>query len=193
MKSLCVFCGSNLGARDSYAEAARGLGRLLAERGLTLVYGGAAIGLMGAVADGALAAGGQVIGIMPRALFEREIAHPGISELRKVESMHERKALMADLADGFVGLPGGIGTLEEVFEMWTWGQLGYHTKPVGLLNVDGFFDALIAFVAHQTEELFMRPAHRDMLLVDGSADTLLDRFAAYQAPTVTKWIGRGER
>jgi uncharacterized protein (TIGR00730 family) len=193
VKSLCVFCGSNLGARDSYAEAARGLGRLLAERGVTLVYGGAAIGLMGAVADAALEAGGRVVGVMPRALFEREIAHPGISELRKVESMHERKALMADLADGFVGLPGGIGTLEEVFEMWTWGQLGYHTKPVGLLNVDGFFDALIAFVAHQTEELFMRPAHRDMLLVDGSAETLLDRFAAYQAPTVTKWIGRGER
>jgi len=193
VKSLCVFCGSNLGARDSYAEAAHEVGRLIAERGLTLVYGGAAIGLMGAVADAALAAGGRVIGVMPRALFEREIAHPGITELRKVESMHERKALMADLADGFIGLPGGVGTMEEVLEMWTWGQLGHHRKPVGLVNVEGFFDALLAFVAHQTEELFMRPAHRDMLLVDGSAEKLLDRFAGYHAPTVTKWIGRGER
>ncbi|HEX2257156.1 MAG TPA: TIGR00730 family Rossman fold protein [Afifellaceae bacterium] len=193
MKSICVFCGSNLGARDSYVAAARGLGGLLADRGITLVYGGAAIGLMGAVADGALVAGGRVIGVMPRALFEREIAHPGITELRKVESMHERKALMADLANGFIGLPGGVGTLEELFEMWTWGQLGYHGKPVGLLNVDGYFDALLAFVAHQTQELFMRPAHRDMLLVDGSAERLLERFAGYQPPTVTKWIGKGER
>jgi uncharacterized protein (TIGR00730 family) len=193
VRSLCVFCGSNLGARESYAEAARGLGRVLAERGIGLVYGGAAIGLMGAVADAALAADGRVIGIMPRALIEREIAHPGLSELRTVESMHERKALMADLSDGFIGLPGGIGTLEEVFEVWTWGQLGYHEKPVGLLNVEGFFDPLLAFVAHQTAELFMRPAHRDMLLVDGAPETLLDRFGEYRAPTVTKWIGPGER
>jgi uncharacterized protein (TIGR00730 family) len=193
LKSVCVFCGSNSGARDTYAEAARDLGRLLAERGITLVYGGAAIGLMGAVADGALAAGGRVVGIMPRALIAREIGHPGLSELRMVESMHQRKALMADLSDGFIGLPGGVGTMEEVFEMWTWGQLGDHGKPVGLLNVDGFFDALLAFVTHQTNELFMRPAHREMLLVDKSAESLLDRFAAYQAPTVTKWIGPGER
>jgi uncharacterized protein (TIGR00730 family) len=193
LKSLCVFCGSNLGARDSYAAAARGLGRLLAERGIALVYGGAAIGLMGAVADGALAAGGRVVGIIPRALIAREIGHPGLSELRMVESMHERKALMADLSDGFIGLPGGVGTMEEVFEMWTWGQLGDHEKPVGLLNIDGFFDALLAFVEHQTKELFMRPAHRDMLLVDKTAESLLDRFAAYQAPTVTKWISRAER
>lgn len=193
MQTLCVFCGSNLGARDSYAEAARRLGRLLAERGIGLVYGGAAIGLMGAVADAALDAGGRVVGVMPRALIEREIAHPRLSELRTVESMHERKAMMADLSDGFIALPGGVGTLEETFEVWTWGQLGYHTKPVGLINVDGFFDPLLAFVAHQTQELFMRPAHRDMLLVDISADTLLDRFAKYEPPTVTKWIHREER
>jgi uncharacterized protein (TIGR00730 family) len=193
MMSLCVFCGSNSGAREKYAEAARELGRTVAGRGLTLIYGGAAVGLMGELADAALAAGGRVIGVIPGVLVEREIAHTGLSELYPVNSMHERKAKMADLADGFLALPGGAGTLEELFEVWTWGQLGHHRKPVGLLNVEGFFDELLAFIDRQCRERFMRPEHRDMLLTDSELGRLLDRFAAYQAPTVEKWIRSGQR
>ncbi|MYZ48394.1 TIGR00730 family Rossman fold protein [Propylenella binzhouense] len=193
MRSVCVFCGSNFGAGEAYSEAARGMGRVLAARGLRLVYGGAKAGLMGVLADSALAAGGEVVGIIPAALVEREIAHPGLTELRTVASMHERKAAMSDLADAFVALPGGAGTLEELFEVWTWGQLGYHQKPVGLLNAAGFFDRLLAFFDHQAAERFMRPAHRDMLVVESDPDALLDRFARYQAPNVPKWIERDER
>ena len=193
VQSICVFCGSNFGARDGYAEAAQQLGRTVARRGLRLVYGGSKVGLMGVLADAALAAGGEVVGVIPSALVEREIAHAGLTELRQVKSMHERKAMMADLSDGFVGLPGGAGTLEELFEIWTWAQLGHHRKPVGMLNVQGFFDALIAFLDHQAAELFMRLEHRDMLLVDTDPARLLDRFETYQPPVVTKWIERGER
>jgi uncharacterized protein (TIGR00730 family) len=193
MRSICVFCGSNIGARDSYAGAADALGRTIAERGLRLVYGGAKVGLMGAVADSALAAGGEVGGVIPKALIEREIAHAGLTEVHTVASMHERKKMMSDLADGFIALPGGAGTLEELFEVWTWAQLGHHRKPVGIFNVEGFFDHLAAFLDHQAAELFMRREHRDMLLVDTDATRLLDRFDAYQAPTVTKWIRRDER
>jgi uncharacterized protein (TIGR00730 family) len=193
MQSICVFCGSNLGARDLYAEAARGLGRAIAGRGLRLVYGGAAVGLMGALADAALAAGGEVIGVIPGALVEREIAHEGLSEIHTVHSMHQRKSLMADLSDAFVALPGGAGTLEETFEIWTWGQLGHHRKAVGLLNVDGFFDALLGFLDQLTTERFMRREHRDMLLVERDPEELLDRFEGYQAPVVEKWIRREER
>ena len=193
MKSVCVFCGSNFGASDAYAEAARELGRVLAGRGLQLVYGGAKVGLMGAVADAALAAGGKVVGIMPGALVEREIAHIGLTELHTVGSMHERKALMADLSDGFVALPGGAGTMEELFEVWTWGQLGHHRKPVGLLNANGFFDPLLVFLDRQRSEMFMRQEHRDMLMVESDPARLLDRFEAYEPPVVEKWIRRGER
>jgi uncharacterized protein (TIGR00730 family) len=193
MRSVCVFCGSNVGARDVYSEAARDLGRTLAARRLRLVYGGAAVGLMGILADAALTAGGEVVGIMPEALIAREIAHPGLTELRSVKSMHERKAMMADLADAFVALPGGAGTLEEVFEIWTWGQLGHHKKPVGLLNVAGFFDRLLDFIDWQCREAFIREEHRDMLLVDTDPGPLLDRFETYQPPVVDKWIRAGER
>lgn len=193
MRSVCVFCGSNAGARPVYAEAAAAVGGAIAERGLSLVYGGAAVGLMGTLADAALAAGGKVIGVIPKALVEREIGHSGLTELVQVKSMHERKALMADRSDAFLALPGGAGTLEEVFEAWTWAQLGHHQKPVGLLNVDGFFDALIAFLDHQCSERFIRQEHRDMLIVESDPDRLLDRFAVYKPPVVEKWIRGSER
>jgi hypothetical protein len=193
MRSICVFCGSNAGARNAYVEAAREAGRAIAARGLRLVYGGASVGLMGALADSALAAGGEVVGVMPRALIEREIAHARLTELHEVASMHARKALMADLSDGFLALPGGAGTLEELFEVWTWGQLGHHRKPVGLLNVGGYFDLLVAFVAHQERESFIRPEHRNMLIVESEPTRALDRFESYAPPVVEKWIKRGER
>jgi uncharacterized protein (TIGR00730 family) len=193
VQAVCVFCGSNLGGRESYAGAARALGRAIAERGLTLVYGGAAIGLMGTLADAALAAGGRVLGVMPQALIEREIAHPGLTAFRKVASMHERKAMMADLSDAFIGLPGGAGTLEELFEVWTWAQLGHHDKPVGILNVDGFFDHLLAFLDHQAAELFVHPAHRRMLIVEEEPDALFKRMAGYEPPAVEKWLAADER
>lgn len=193
MNAVCVFCGSNTGARDDYADAAAWLGRSLAERGIRLVYGGADVGLMRIVANSALKAGGEVVGIIPAALVDRELAHPGLTELHTVASMHERKAMMSDLSDGFVALPGGAGTMEEMFEVWTWAQLGYHRKPVGLLNVAGFFDPLLAFLDHQMRERFMRAEHRDMLVVAADPDDLVDRFAAYEPPVVEKWIKAGER
>lgn len=193
MRSVCVFCGSNAGARGVYSEAAHAVGRAIAKRGLTLVYGGAAVGLMGMLADAALAAGGRVIGVIPAVLVEREIAHAGLTELREVKSMHERKATMADLSDAFLALPGGAGTLEELFEVWTWGQLGHHRKPVGMLNVEGFYDSLLTFLDHQSRERFIRPEHRDMLVVETDAGRILDRFELYEAPVVQKWIRTGER
>jgi len=193
MLSVCVFCGSNIGARDEYSEAARQVGRAVAMHGLTLVYGGAAVGLMGALADAALAAGGRVVGVIPRALVERELAHSGLSELHEVGSMHERKAMMADRSHAFLALPGGAGTLEELFEVWTWAQLGHHQKPVGLLNVGGFFDALLAFLDHQVSERFIRPEHLAMLIVESDPGRLLERFASYRPPAVEKWIRPGER
>jgi uncharacterized protein (TIGR00730 family) len=193
VRAVCVFCGSNAGARSAYTEAAAEVGRAIAARGLSLVYGGAAVGLMGTLADAALAAGGKVIGVIPKALVEREIAHAGLTELHAVKSMHERKAMMADRSDAFLALPGGAGTLEEVFEAWTWAQLGHHQKPVGLLNVDGFFDDLIAFLDHQCRERFIRQEHRDMLIVESDPNRLLDRFAQYQPPVVEKWIRAAER
>ena len=193
MQSVCVFCGSNFGARETYAEAAAQVGRIIAGRRLGLVYGGSKVGLMGIVADAALAAGGRVVGVIPDALVALEVAHAGLTELHKVGSMHERKKLMADLSDAFIALPGGAGTLEELFEIWTWAQLGHHKKPVGILNIDGFFDNLLAFLDHQADERFMRQEHRDMLLVGAEPERLLDRFAAYRAPVVEKWIKREER
>ena len=188
--SVCVFCGSSPGANDAYRAQARELGEALATRSLRLVYGGGNVGLMGVLADAALAAGGEVVGVIPRQLVAREVAHMGLSDLRVVQSMHERKALMAELASGFVALPGGLGTLEEFFEIWTWAQLGLHRKPYALLNTAGFFDPLITFLDRLVAERFVRPEHRDVLLVDSEPGRLLDRLAHHQLPLVTKWLDR---
>jgi uncharacterized protein (TIGR00730 family) len=188
IKALCVYCGSNTGGRDAYAQAARGLGRLLATNGIGLVYGGAGRGLMGVIADEVLAAGGKVQGVIPKALLTKEIAHPRLDALHVVHSMHERKSMMAELSDGFVALPGGFGTLEEIVEMLTWAQLGIHTKPCGLLNVGGYYDGLLAYFDHAVAELFVKPAHREMLLVDANARRLLAKFREYAAPPVGKWL-----
>lgn len=187
---LCVFAGSSAGRDTAYETAARELGTTLAMRGIGLVYGGARVGLMGIVADAALAARGEVIGVIPERLVAKEIAHQGLTDLRIVSSMHERKALMADLSDGFIALPGGWGTIEELFEVLTWGQLGLHGKPCGLLNVHGYFDRLLAFVDHAVDEAFVRREYRRMITVGESATDLLDRLADYESPVVDKWIGR---
>lgn len=192
MNRVCVFAGSNSGTRAEYFAAAADLGRSLAERGVGLVYGGARVGLMGALADGALAAGGHVTGVMPEALMAKEVAHHGLSDLRVVKSMHERKAMMADLAEGFIALPGGLGTLEELFEVLTWAQLGLHRKPCGLLDIQGYFGGLLAFMDHSVAEGFVKAEHRAMLLVAAGCGELLDAMAAFRPPTVTKWIGRPE-
>jgi uncharacterized protein (TIGR00730 family) len=192
MRSVCVYCGSSPGRDPAYAEAARGLGRALAARGLGLVYGGASVGIMGVVADAVLALGGSVTGVIPEALARKEVAHAGLTELVVVPSMHERKMRMAGLADAFVALPGGVGTLEEIFEAWTWAQLGLHGKPCGFLNVAGYYDGLIAFLDHAVAERFVKEPHRAMLVVSGDPGELLDRFAEYRAPSVTKWIRAGE-
>lgn len=193
MNSLCVFCGSSSGASPAYAEAAARLGRIVAERGMTLVYGGGRVGLMGVVASAALAAGGKVIGVIPQALATRELAHDGLTDLQVVGSMHERKARMSELSSGFLALPGGIGTLEEWFEVWTWSQLGFHPKPCGLLNVAGYYDHLLAFLDHVTAERFLREAHRSMAIVGDDPELLLDRLAAWQPPRARKWIDAEER
>ena len=190
MPRICVFTGSSEGRKPSYRLAAEHLGRTLVERGFGLVYGGARVGLMGAVADAVLAAGGEVIGVIPEALVAREVAHTGLTELRVVASMHERKALMAELSDGFIAMPGGWGTLKELFEVLTWAQLGLHRKPCGLLNVDGYFDPLLAFVRHAEDEGFVRPEFERLLPVAETAVGLLEQFAAYEPPHVRKWIDR---
>jgi uncharacterized protein (TIGR00730 family) len=192
MRRLCVFCGSNAGHDPAYRAVAVEVGQFLARQGIGIVYGGGRIGLMGAVADAALAAGGEVIGVIPQALMDREIGHAGLTELRVVGSMHERKASMADLSDGFVALPGGIGTLEELFEMWTWAQLGLHRKPCGLIEVTGFFAPLLTFLDRLVMTGFVRPEHRAMLLESGSPEDLLARFLAYQPPEIPKWITPAE-
>ncbi|MGE5504971.1 MAG: TIGR00730 family Rossman fold protein [Actinomycetota bacterium] len=191
MKSVCVFCGSSMGSRPVYAEAAAALGRMVAERGLKLVYGGGDIGLMGVLADAALAAGGEVDGVIPEALMKFEgVGHLDPVRLHVVGSMHERKALMAELADAFIALPGGIGTMEELFEAWTWGQLGLHAKPLGFLDVAGYYDHLHAFLDHMAAEGFLRTRHRDMVAVESDPAALLDRLAAYSPPEVVRVIDR---
>ena len=185
---LCVFCGSSLGGDQAYKRAAAALGAELAARGIGLVYGGASVGLMGVVADAALEAGGEAIGVLPEALADLEIAHEGLSELRIVASMHERKAQMAALSEGFIALPGGIGTLEETFEVWTWSQLSIHAKPVGLLNVNGFYDRLEAFLDHMTAEAFVKPVHRNIMLADADPAALIDRLIEADVPTDRKWV-----
>jgi len=185
--SVCVFCGASTGTNPAYREAAQALGRALAERKLTLVYGGGAVGLMGIVADAALAAGGEVIGIIPQSLKDKEIGHGGLTRLEVVDGMHARKARMAELSDAFIALPGGLGTLEELFEVWTWGQLGYHSKPLGLLEVNGFYSKLTGFLDHIVDEGFVRAAHRDMLQVSASAHELLDALDEWQPVVQPKW------
>ncbi|HQT53469.1 MAG TPA: TIGR00730 family Rossman fold protein [Phenylobacterium sp.] len=192
MRAAGVFCGASPGGDPAYMEAARAMGVAIAGRGLALVYGGAKVGLMGGLADAALAAGGEVFGVMPEALMDKEIAHTGLTRLDVVPSMHERKARMAEMADGFVALPGGVGTMEEIFEIWTWGQLGFHAKPAGFLNVLGYFDHLRAFVDHAVGEAFLKAPHRDMLVFSQDCGAMLDALAAYKPPVVEKWIGRQE-
>ncbi|HJQ46114.1 MAG TPA: TIGR00730 family Rossman fold protein [Amycolatopsis sp.] len=187
MRRICVFCGSSTGKDPVYTEQAAVLGKLLADRGIGLVYGGAGIGLMGAVADAALAAGGEVIGVIPKHLMRAEVAHPNLTDLLVTADMHERKAKMAELSDGFVALPGGAGTLEELAEVWTWAQLGLHRKPIGLVDVAGYYRPLHEFADHMVAEGFLRKQHRELLLFDEDPAALLDAFAAYQAPDVAKW------
>lgn len=190
MRSVCVFCGSNAGTRPEYLKAARALGRGLVEAGIGLVYGGAGVGLMAEVANACLEAGGSVVGVIPRTLVEKELAHSGLDDLRVVGTMHERKALMADLADGFVALPGGLGTLDEMFEILTWAQLGLHDKPCGLLDVDGYYRHLMAFLDHAVSQGFVHPEHRSMLVMAEEPAELLAEFALYRPPRVHKWIDR---
>jgi uncharacterized protein (TIGR00730 family) len=193
IRSVTVYCGSSPGADPAYAEATRALARLLAGDGVRIVYGGAQLGLMGILADTAIEAGGEVIGVMPQALIDQEIGHRGVSDLRIVSSMHERKALMAELADAFIALPGGIGTLEELIEVYTWSQLGLHRKPIGALNVNGFYGPLATLLDEAVEQRFLRPQHREVLIFDGDPESLLSRLAAAEAPPLTKWIDTAQR
>jgi uncharacterized protein (TIGR00730 family) len=190
MKSICVYCGSNFGERGRYLEAAQDLGVKMAEREITLIYGGGNVGLMGAIADSVLAAGGKAIGVIPQSLVDKEVAHTGLSDLRVVGSMHERKSLMADLADGFIALPGGLGTLEEFCEVATWTQLGLHQKACGLLNIGGFYDGLLSFLNHATSEKFIRPEHRSIVLAEEDPVELIKKLSQFEVPTVHKWIDR---
>ena len=192
MKRICVYCGSSSGTRPSYIQAARALGTSLARRGLGLVYGGSNVGLMGALADTVLAQGGEVIGVIPESVVIREVAHTRLADLRIVGSMHERKALMAELADGFIAMPGGFGTLEEFCEIVTWVQLGLHRKPCGLLNVEGYYDGLLSFLNHAVAEGFIRTEYRSVVLTDSEVDGLLEKISKYEAPHLKKWIDRDE-
>ena len=188
MKRICVFCGSNSGRGDKYQSMAVKLGRALAERGLGLVYGGGKVGLMGTIADAVLERGGEVIGVIPEDLVKKEVAHKGLTDLRIVGSMHERKALMARLSDGFIAMPGGFGTLDEFCEILTWTQLGLHRKPSGILDVGGYFDHFLKFVDHSVSQGFIRQEHRDLLLVERAPEALLDAFAGYKPVNLDKWL-----
>ena len=193
MRRICVFCGASPGARPAYAEATAEVARLLVADGVGVVYGGGGVGLMGVLADAVLAEGGQITGVIPRALMDREIAHRDVTEMRVVESMHERKALMAELSEAFIALPGGIGTLEELFEVYTWAQLGFHRKPCALLNVEGYFDGIAEFLAHAVEERFLRVEHLEVLMVETDAAPLVESLRAYEPDSLQpKWIDREE-
>ncbi len=192
IKRVCVFCGSSPGARPAYAAAAAALAQGLVRRGITIVYGGGNVGLMGILADTARSAGGEVIGVIPRGLIAKEVAHMDLADLRVVESMHERKALMADLSDAFIAMPGGYGTFEEFCEILTWTQLGLQRKPCGILNVEGYYDPLLQMFDRAVAEQFVKPVHRELFLADAAAETLLERLLVYQAPAVDKWLGRGQ-
>ena len=193
MENICVFCGSSTGSRKEYTSAAQELGRALAERDLGLVYGGGHVGLMGQLADAVLEAGGRVTGVITEALLAKEVGHKGLTELRVVKTMHERKSAMADVASGFIAMPGGFGTLDEFFEAITWAQLGIHRKPCGLLNVARYFDGLLSFVDHAVEEQFVRREYRDMLCVAQAGGPLLDLMARQRPPVVEKWITPAQR
>ena len=189
MKSICVYCGSNFGKLPEYKEAAVALGKTLVANELQLVYGGASVGTMGVIADTVLAEGGSAIGVIPKEILaKKEVAHQNLSQMHVVETMHERKQLMADLADGFVALPGGMGTLEELSEVITWGQLGFHAKPCAVLNVEGYYDHLTAFMAHAAEQQFIREEHVNMLIKESDPQQLIERMLKYTPPTVNKWI-----
>lgn len=190
MNRICVYCGSSSGGDPVYLRAARRAADALLDRELGLVYGGASVGVMGVLADRFLEGGGEVIGVIPRALVDREVAHDGLSDLRVVDTMHQRKATMADLADGFIALPGGLGTLEETLEVITWSQLGVHAKLCGLLNVGGYFDHLAAFLDHAVEQRFVRPVHRRLVLMEADPETLLERFEGWVPPALNQWIDR---
>jgi uncharacterized protein (TIGR00730 family) len=187
-RRMCVFCGSNSGARASYQDAARSLARILTANRISIVYGGGKVGLMGALADAALEAGGEVIGVMPRSLVEKEISHPRLTELRVVGSMHERKAQMAELSDAFIALPGGYGTFEEFCEVLTWTQLGLQRKPCGILNVDGYYDQLLSLFDHAEKEQFLKPVHRRIVVSDSRPETLVTRLLEHEPPLEDKWI-----
>lgn len=189
-KRICIFCGSSHGANPVYADAARNVGGELARRGIALVYGGGNVGLMGVVADAVLASGGHVTGVIPEALMAKEVGHRGLPDLRVVKTMHERKALMAELSDGFVALPGGIGTFEEFFEIVTWAQLGFHSKPCALLNVNKFYDPLLRLLDHAIDEHFVKPSQRDFVIVESDFNELLNRMATQKLPHELKWIGK---
>ena len=190
---ICVFCGSNLGINPAYRRATLEVGRLLAHRGIELVYGGGNIGLMGVLADAVLEAGGRVIGVIPRSLMAREVGHSGLTELRIVESMHERKAMMADLSDAFIALPGGYGTFEEFCEVVTWSQLGLHAKPCGVLNVEGYYDPLLELFDRAVSEGFLRIENRELVLQDSNPGNLLQKMEQFVATPADKWIGEAER
>lgn len=189
-RRLCVYCGSNSGTSPAFTDAAVELGKALASRGIGLVYGGGHVGLMGVIADAVLAGGGEVIGVIPQSLQDKELGHAGLTELHVVSSMHERKQRMADLSDGFIAMPGGIGTLEELFETFTWLQLGFHDKPVALLNVSGFYNGIVAFVSQLTRDGFLKPAHEACLLVDDRVEPLLEKMQHFQPPELGKWMER---
>lgn len=192
MKRLCVYCGSSSGTNPAYAAAANELGQLLAKSGIELIYGGGRVGLMGILADAVLAAGGRVQGVIPQSLADREVAHHGLTQLHLVDTMHQRKALMADLADGFLALPGGIGTFEELFEIWTWAQLGMHSKPIGLLNVAGYFDLLLGFLDHAADQQLLKPVHRNVLCVADNPAELLGSFEQASPVSTPKWINASQ-
>jgi len=192
MKRICVFCGANTGKRDQYSTAAKDLAEELVSREIEIVYGGGRIGLMGVLAERAIELGGRVIGVIPESLATKEVAHDSISELIVVGSMHQRKAKMAELSDGFISLPGGIGTIEETFEMLTWSQLGFHNKPCGIINVEGFYDKLIEFLNHTSEEKFFMDIYRRMLIVETDPSALLEKFEQYKPPQVKHWIAEDE-
>lgn len=192
LRNICVYCGSSPGLNQAYVQAAVQLGKALAEHDIGLVYGGAAIGVMGTVADAVIASGGRAVGVIPKALAVKEVAHQGLDELHVVESMHERKALMAELADGFIALPGGWGTLEEIFEILTWAQLGFHSKPCGILNIDGYYDHLVRFLDIAFEQQFVNELYRPILMTSQHPQALLEQFASYRAPRVKKWVAEDE-
>lgn len=192
LKKICVYCGSNPGNSSEFLESARQLAQQLVQRKISLVYGGASVGIMGEIADTVMDNGGEVIGVIPQALVDKEVSHPGLTELKVVSSMHERKQVMADLSQGFIALPGGLGTLEEIFEVLTWAQLGFHQKPCALLNVRGYYDHLTQFLDHAVAQGFIADTHRKMLLVEQDPQHLLDIMTDYSAPAMDKWISREE-